>query len=151
VEDGIILRIDLEGPWGNSKLGTVSEIMNHYGSPTKVFLDTLGYKFHADDVYPFHVVLFYPEKGFLIRYYDEAELIDDYLIGCIQVDSGTPMLWAPNLELTFIEALGTQRSAQYYKLLEEATEMDVETFYQTYLDPDTETCIETSAELWKNR
>jgi hypothetical protein len=39
----------------------------------------------------------------------------------------------------------------YYKLLGKATEMEVETFYQTYLDPDTEICIETPAELWMDR
>lgn len=151
VRDGIILRIYPEGPWGTSKIGTVSEILNSYGSPTEVLLDTLGYVFVAGDNYPFHVVLFYPEKGMLIRYYDEAELTDGYLIGCIQEDSGTPILWSSKLELTFIEALGRRHSAQYYKLLEEVTEMDVETFYQTYLDSDTEICIETPTELWLDR
>jgi hypothetical protein len=38
-----------------------------------------------------------------------------------------------------------------YRPLEEVAEMTVETFYQTYLDPDTETCIETPVELWLDR
>lgn len=151
VRDEIIVKITLEGPWGTSNIGTVSEILNNYGPPTEVLLSTLGYVFHAGDDYPFHIVLFYPEKGMLIRYFDDAELIDDHLTGCIQEDSGTPVLWSPNLKLTFIEALGKQNSAQYYKSLEEATDMDLETFYQTYLDPNTDVCIETPGELWMDK
>lgn len=149
VEDGVIVEIKPEGPWGDRKVDTVSEILSAYGRPTEVWLDTVGYTFGS--YYPFGIALFYPEKGILARYWDEADLINDYLIGCPQVDSATLELWSPKWNLSFEETLSRQQGIQYYKPLSEVTGMDVETFYQTYLDPDTETCIETPAELWMDR
>ncbi len=150
VRDGIIVKIRLDGPWGTTKINTVSEILNNYGLPTEIWLNTWGYTF-GNNYYPFSVALFYPELGILVRYSDEhAKLVDGYVTGCPQNNSGTLWLWAPERELTFIESLGKQRG-QHHKPLEEVSEMDIETFYQTYLDPDTETCIETPAELWMDR
>ncbi len=150
VRDGIIVKIRLDGPWGTTKIDTVSEILHNYGSPTEIWLETWGYTF-GNNYYPFSVALFYPELGILVRYSDEdAKLVDGYVTGCPQNDSGTLWLWVPEHELTFIESLGKQQG-QHYKPLEEVSEMDVEIFYQTYLDPDTETCIETPAELWMDR
>jgi len=151
IYDGIVMIIHPEMPQGISKIYTISQILNVYGRPPEVWLDALGVSF--SDYFPFRVVLFYPEKGILVKYVDDTEFVDDNLRGCPQDNSGKLTLWSPNLELTFAgalngtNALGTY-GEQYYKPLEEATEMDVETFYQTYLDPDTETCIETPAELW---
>lgn len=150
VKDGIIVKIEQERPRGIRRINTIAEILKNYGRPKEVWLDTVGYTF-GDSYYPFRVALFYPEMGILIRYFDDAELFDDYLTGCPQRRSGKLTLWSPNLELSFMEALGSQQGAQYNKPLGEATEMDVETFYQTYLDPDTETCIETPVELWLDR
>jgi hypothetical protein len=150
VEDGIIVEIKPEGPWGTRKVDIVSEILSTYGRPTEVWLDTLGENY-GDNYFPFRVALFYPEQGLLVRYFDEAELTDGYVTGCPQEDSATFVLWSPKRNLTFLETLSRQQGVQYYKPLEEVTEMDIETFYQIYLDPDTEICIETPAELWIDR
>jgi hypothetical protein len=145
VEGGIIVEIKPEGPWGARKVDTVSEILSTYGRPPEVWLETWGYTFGS--YYPFAVALSYPEQGILVIYFDQGKLKDGYVIGCLQERSGKLTLWSPKQEITFIESLGQQQD-QYYKPLQEATEMDVEAFYQTYLDPDTETCITTPAELW---
>lgn len=113
-------------------------------------MDTVGYTF-GDSYYPFRIAIFYPEKGILARYLDDGDLTNDYLIGCPQEDSATLVLWSPKRNLSFEETLSRQQGVQYYKPLSEVTGMNVETFYQTYLDPDTETCIETPAELWMDR
>ena len=150
IKDGIIVEIKLESPWGDRKINTISEILTAHGRPTEIWVDTWGYTF-GNDYYPFRVVLFYSHQGILVKFFDEAELTNDYLIGCPQNHSGKLILWSLELGLTFSEALGRQQGPQYYKPLEEVTEMDVETFYQTYLDPNTETCITTPAELWLDR
>lgn len=150
VQNGIIVRIEPEGPWGTMKVDTLAELLDTYGRPTEVWLDTVGYTF-GNSYYPFSIALFYPEKGILARYFDEADLTNEYLIGCPQGASATLVLWAPKRNLSFEETLSRQQGVQYYKPLTEVTGMDVETFYQTYLDPNTETCIETPAELWMDR
>jgi len=154
VYDGIVEVIHLETPREGSGVYIVSDLLNAYGRPQEVWIDTLSVSF--DEFFPFRVVLYYPEKGILIKYLDDAEFADDHLIGCPQNHSGKLTLWSPQLELTFAEALnGTNAlgtyGENYYKPLAEATEIDVETFYQTYLDPDTETCIKTPVELWMDR
>ncbi len=154
VNDGVIEIIHPERPRGTSKIFTISEILNTFDRPTEVWIDTIGVTF--GDYFPFRITLFYPEKGILVRYFDDAGFSDDHLTGCPQDHSGKLTLWATELNLTFAEALNGTRGLgtfgeQYNKPLEEVTEMDVEAFYQTYLDPDTETCIETSAELWMDR
>jgi hypothetical protein len=35
-----------------------------------------------------------------------------------------------------------------YRSLEEATEMSIEQFYQIFVQPDNQTCLETPADLW---
>ncbi|MEZ4594150.1 MAG: hypothetical protein R3D55_23860 [Chloroflexota bacterium] len=153
VQDGVIVKIQPE-PSHRMPFTVISEILDDYGLPSEIWLDTYGYS-HGE-LNPFRLVLFYPEKGILARYFDDAEFEDDDVVGCFSNHTGAVVLWAPDLELTFAEALNGTRALgtygeQYYKPLEEATDMDIETFYQTYLDPDTETCIETPAELWMDR
>ena len=154
INDGKVMIIEPEAPRVGSKIYTVSKILSTYGRPTKVMIDTYGYPHEGPN--PFRLVLFYPDKGILVNYGDFADFVDGYVVGCIQIGNGSVVLWSPKQNLSFAEALNGTRGLgtfgeQYYKPLEEATEMDIETFYQTYLDPDTETCIETPAELWMDR
>lgn len=154
VDNGKIAIIYPEQPQETSKIYSISEILNTYGPPTEVWIDTIGFSF--SEYFPFRVVLFYPEKGILIKYLDDADFTNEYLIGCPQERSGKLTLWSPEMEMSFPEALnGTNalgtHGEQYYKPLEEATDMDLETFYKTYLDPNTDVCIETPAELWMDK
>lgn len=153
VNDGIVEIIQPETP-NEMSLTIISDVLRTYGQPSEVWIDTYGYSLGEID--PFRVVLFYPEKGILLRYFDDADFQNDQVVGCFAGYRGAIVLWAPELEFTFAEALNGTRALgtygeQYYKPLEDASEMDVETFYQTYLDPDAETCIETPAELWMDR
>ncbi|MCB9422831.1 MAG: hypothetical protein H6667_23735 [Ardenticatenaceae bacterium] len=154
IENGIVTLIESASLRPSSKIHSVSEILNTYGRPAEVKIDTYGYS-HGE-INLFHAALFYPEKGILVAYGSSADFIDDYVQGCIQNSTGAVVVWAPEKELSFAEALNGTRGLgtfgeQYYKPLQEATDMDIETFYQTYLDPDTDTCIETPAELWMDR
>ncbi|MCC6607333.1 MAG: hypothetical protein IT327_29270 [Anaerolineae bacterium] len=141
-------------PLPSNRIYTVAEILKTYGRPAEIKLDTYGYAHEGPN--PFRIALYYPSLGILVRYGNYADFVDENVVGCIQSGTGFPVLWDPINTLTFAQALNGTRGLgtfgeQYYKPLEEATEMDVETFYQTYLDPDTETCIETPAELWMDR
>lgn len=148
VHNGIVTNIRPELPdrmlWIN-----ISQILSMYGDPSEIWIDTYGTSYGEID--PFRLVLFYPEKGFLVRYFDDADFINNYVVGCFGGYFGAIHIWAPELGLTFNEALNVNYSPQYYKPLEEVTELDIETFYQAHLDPNTEICIETPIELWQDR
>ena len=154
IVNGKVMLIESEAPRPSSKIYTVSKILNMYGRPKEVQIETYAYS-HGE-INTFSIALFYPDKGILVRYGALANFLDDYVSGCVGSGTGSVVVWSPEQNLSFAEALNGTRGLgtfgeQYYKSLEEATEMDIETFYQTYLDPDTETCIETPAELWMDR
>ena len=153
IDNGKITIIQPEIPRNMSQT-IISEVLRIYGQPSEVWLDTYGYS--LGEVNPFRLVLFYPDKGILVRYFDDADFQNEQVVGCFSGHTGAIVLWDPELNLTFAEALNGTRALgtygeQYYKPLEDATEMSVETLYQTYLDPDTGTCIETPTELWMDR
>lgn len=152
--NGKVMLIDSEAPRPSSKIYTVSKILNVYGRPKEVQIETYAYS-HGE-INTFSIAIFYPDKGILVRYGASANFLDDYVSGCVGSGTGSVVVWSPEKNLSFAEALNGTRGLgtfgeQYYKPLEETTEMDIETFYQTYLDPDTDTCIKTPTELWMDR
>lgn len=153
IDDGKIVIVQPEIP-NRLPRTIISEVLKNYGQPSEVWIETYGYS--PGEIDPFRLVLFYPDKGILVRYFDDGDFQNDYVIGCFAGYTGAIVLWAPELELNFAEALnginalGTY-GEQYYKPLEETTEMDLETFYKTFLDPNTDICIETPAELWMDK
>lgn len=99
---------------------------------------------------PFTVILFYPAKGIVAGYSDNGERVGDLVYGCPQEDPALVLrLSSPYLDVTF-EQIKDRTSAlrSEYLSLEEATGMDVATFYQTFQNPDNTTCLETPADLW---
>ena len=137
---------------------TLSTILSTYDLPSEVWISSYGYSIEGE--IPFTTVLFYSESVMLLKYYTNATLVEldgvPHVKGCIQDKSVSIMsLWAPEVDITFSEAVnhttGMNPDEGYlYRPLEEVTDMSVETFYQIFLDPDTETCIETPAEIWVN-
>lgn len=136
----------------------LSSILSTYGEPSEIWLSSYGHDDFGE--IPFTVVLFYSEDVMLLKYYTNASLVEvdglSIVKGCIQDKTVSSMsLWSPEVEFTFAEGVnkttGVNPSAGYlYRPLEEVTEMTIETFYQTFLDPDTDVCIETPAEIWVN-
>jgi hypothetical protein len=71
--------------------------------------------------------------------------------GCPQAyPVSTLRLWTPNSDFTF-EQLVSNSSAfnREYLFLEESTEMDVTTFYETFKKSDNTTCLDTPTNLWR--
>ena len=120
-----------------------------YGQPTEVWLST--YPTSIENDLPFGVVLFYPAKGIVAAYGDNGERVGDLVHGCPQANPAFYLrLSAPNLDITF-ERIKDRTSAlkREYLSLEEATGMDVATFYQIFQNPENTICLETPADLWR--
>lgn len=151
VRNGIIEMIATDA--GDSFRYTLPELLTSHGQPAEVWIRT--FKETPGSTLPFHLVLVYSQQGIMAHYYDTAEKKDDQLQGCPQGSGYRPLLWlwSSDQKMTFMEAAKKAvrfglDEAQYYRPLEEATGMAIETFYQTFKDPTNTTCLETPSEMW---
>jgi hypothetical protein len=157
VRNGIVEEIITEVSIGDTPSGyltpyILSTFLTTYGQPSAVWLFTYSSPFEENDL-PFVVALAYPEKGIIGLYSDNGIRQGDLVHGCPQEDPVSILkLWSPNLNLAFEQiksgssAIGADRE---YLTLEEATGMDVTTFYEIFKNPDNTTCLETPANLWR--
>jgi hypothetical protein len=154
VRNGIVEMIDTRVSIGDTPPGYLTayllpEFLTTYGSPPEVWLSTYNSAFENNEL-PFAIVLFYPEQGIAAFYGTLGSREGEMVRGCPQQGPAAFLsLWHPPLNYTFTEV---QRGAGIYNAdflaLEEATAMDVTTFYETFKDADNTTCLETPAVLW---
>jgi hypothetical protein len=158
IQDDIIEKITAQvGPIAYPNY-TLAKILSTYGTPNEIWISSYGYSIEGE--IPFTTVLFYSDAVMLLKYYTNASLIEvdgeSIVRGCIQDKSVSSLgLWPPDEVLTFEDAVnettGMNPSEGYlYRPLEDVTDMTIDTFYQTFLEPNAEICIETPAEIWVN-
>ena len=142
--------------YGNSQFAEdwrvymLPQILEAYGLPSQIFLGLGGAAWM-----PFDLVLFYPEKGFLVQYSGSAERSEGgtFLVYPHRAEI-TLDLWVPEQYMSLEDVPGvgsyTYAAGEMSRLhsLEEATGMSVEQFYETFVQPENETCLETPVDLW---
>ena len=153
VRDGII-EVIITDP-GDSQSYTLPQVLAAYGQPTAIWIRTFSAVADRDDgVVPFFVLLHYQQEGFLIRYVGFTHKEDGQIPICPQQAGGVLWLWSPKREMTLtdIANIGVggfpTDEVSDYRSLEEATGMSVEEFYQTFMQPDNQTCLETPVDMW---
>lgn len=129
------------------------EMLNTYGQPDDILVSAYYEPRYSD--YMAVIVLFYLQKGILVRYYgDSGGIIGDKILRCPQKATYPWLnLWAPSLNLTLDEAAKRYLDTMNwptYRTLEDATGMSVETFYKTFKDVNNTTCLELSTADWPN-
>jgi hypothetical protein len=149
LEDGVIASIEahvLQTPSYQP-----SAILNTYGPPTAVWLLTVNAP--REGHWGFLMVLFYSQHGFMLEYSGEGTQQDNNVRGCGFEQTKLLLLkvWSPGEELTYPQAVS--RTVQFppttfQRSLEEATELNIETFYETFKVPGTPLCLETPLNLW---
>jgi hypothetical protein len=130
------------------------QLLAVYGQPPQVFLKTYS---NAPDSLPFSLLLLYPDRGILVKYngpigeegkhygpIEEGEMIRI----CPWRAEINLWLWSPDNAMTIDRVTGGYIDMDDYRSLEDATGMSIEQFYQTFSQPDNQTCLETPAELW---
>ncbi len=133
-------------------------ILSTYGIPSDIliapFPDDPDYP--SDAKIPFSIVLFYQDKGIFVEYILPKEKIGKYLVGCPKKAGYlTVIVWPPDQHLS-IEIVASMNSGlgmntlnvDYFKAIENATEMTPEDFYQIFKNPNNTTCIETPKNIW---
>jgi hypothetical protein len=136
---------------GDGFLYMLSQMLTTYGQPSEVLLETFTGTPDGGRP-PFSLLLFYPEKGILVRYHGPAEKTGKTLRLCpSQADVGL-VLWSPESSMTLdhLPNLGNEivGDMSWFRSLEEATGMSVEQFYQSFARPNNKRCLETPADMW---
>jgi hypothetical protein len=149
-QDGRIIMVEIH--FGNIRAYTLNDLLSTYGQPADVRIRTFGTE-HQGNV-PFYLLLFYPEKGILARYDNvDAEIVGNKVRKCFREENLRDLaLWSPEMVLDFEQATQQTVNIKFrdgFPLLslEEATGMDLPTFYEKFQDP-TSSCLETPANLW---
>lgn len=154
VEEGVVVSMDVSTRYYLGYAYRLSAFLQTYGPPDEIWLSTYSTEYPIG-VLPFLVALFYPEQGILVNYFPEANFVGDEVHAC-QLDRPPTSLglWASEQKvMNYIEAarffgLNPGEPGILHMPIEEATEMDVQTFYETFKAPGSGVCLETPKELW---
>lgn len=153
VENNLVKLIEISP--GNMSLYPLSEILSTYGQPSHTWIKTTSYTYLDPKTFRFELILFY--DGIMISYIAEAKPAGENLQACFsnQIYANALALWAPTPNLDYFEA--SQMSPIFrlanltppiYRFVEDATQFDLETFYQNFRDPSGLNCLDTPNELW---
>lgn len=155
VQDGVVEAIDThvsigDTPPGYLDLYTLPNLLTTYGPPAEIWLSTHSKPFENNEL-PFRLLLFFPQQGIMALFSDNGVKNGEYVSGCPQQNPASFLtVWFSKLAWTFEEV---KNGASVYNVdylrLEDTTDWDVTTFYETFKNPDNTTCIETEAELWR--
>lgn len=127
------------------------QMLTNYGQPSEVFLETFT---GAPDGGrpPFSLLLFYPEKGILVRYFGLVEKREKILRVCLSQADVSLWLWSPEHSMTLdrLANLGNEPvgDMSWFRPLEEVTNMSVEQFYQSFVRSNNTKCLETPVDMW---
>jgi hypothetical protein len=148
--DGIVDSIVIYETFPSPFYNTISNFLSSVGPPEEVWVSaSLGL---YEDMHPFRVQLFYPHRGILVSFSDNANLVGNKLESCSQGDDGgTLFIWASGADKTFENWRYITRWGSYnalYLPLDAATGMDVETFYETFKKPTNQVCLRTTIDIW---
>jgi hypothetical protein len=126
-------------------------ILEVYGQPSEVGI--YSYRNEFNESRPASIILCYAERGIMLEYVGGGgvDTVGEDVQICPLWTYNFIYLWSPALELTFDEAINMfldTENLPYLRILQTATDMSVEVFYQMYSDPNTTTCLETPVSLW---
>ena len=139
-----------------------SRIMQQFGEPVQVFLNYNPTSVRGDTFYS--LILFYPDQGIMIKYYDRIEEQGANFRFCPnEASSAFLWLWAPSDSNVFPDDLYSNGSASgdqldiaksyfqtEYHPLHEVTRIDVATFRQMLQQAEAPVCLEAPFALWEH-
>jgi hypothetical protein len=155
IQDGIVNEIGIYN-YDLAPAYYFHEFLATYGQPGEVWLRTYS---RPDDYgsQPFLFELFYPDQGILVEFsggggQNHGNVIRNCFTG-MGMKYPSIYLWSPEKKMSFEEAAKEFldiKSLPAPRSILDATGMDVQTFYETFVNPDNTTCLETPADIWPN-
>jgi len=133
---------------------TLPEILKSYGSPKEVLIATYSLQPLGWPAF-FEIQLFYPNHGFLIVYHTLMEFAkNEYIQGCPSKGSIGISLWEADKYASIKDIPNEIRenvsgfSLSTYLQIDKATNMNTESFYNSFKNDDGTLCLETPSVLW---
>ncbi len=120
------------------------QVLNRHGEPSQVYIQLVPPIERDAPVY-YQLWLVYDHLGFYIVYTGPAVYEPPIMRACLRFDEVTAIalrLQSPRPGESVLE------SPELLRTLEEATGMDVETFYETFRNADSDVCLESPASIW---
>ena len=135
---------------------SLSAILTTYGQPSEVWLRSQSYTNPETGTLWVSIYLWYPVYGFILGYSQPYSNManDGTITSCLGVETRMKIaIWEPNQVnmLNYMQAaqkITWFRPSGYELPLEEATNLTLETFYNTYQDPSMAPCFQTPKEIW---
>jgi hypothetical protein len=128
----------------------VSSIFTSHGPPEMIFLDTTRITADPATRYPFVLWIVYPQQGFLIRYEGNNTEVGGDIVVCPMQSRIEIKIWDVKTfdYEEFIEndeAAGISLGPQP---IQDVTEFNIGSFYETFRSVPVDTCFETPASIW---
>ena len=151
VQDDVVQKIELE--MGKVARYQLSKILNDLGQPYDVWIST--YSMALEGSLPFSAMLYYPQQAVLVHFASEAEVEGDFVVGCPQdAPAFNLVLWRVEKQYKSFDAvvndtlwLGSFNDWNYQRL-ENVTDIDPASFFETFKVAGNTTCIKSKAEHW---
>ena len=127
------------------------EMLNTYGQPDNILISAYYEPRYSE--YMVEVAIFYIQQGILVIYNDnEVRTIGDKIQVCPQKATYPYLnLWSPALHMTLEEASNRYLDTKNwpaYQSLQDATGMEIESFYNTFMEKNNASCLELSTSDW---
>lgn len=123
---------------------SLDQVLIRYGEPSQVMLQ-LTPPMEAGSPAGYALDIYYDELGIAVRYLALATYEEMMIRACPVFDHITGIdLWlqSPEEEASLVGRAIAPDEMAYFRPLEEATGMSLETFYDTFSNPDIQVCLE---------
>lgn len=128
---------------------SLDQVLTRYGEPSQVMLEL--WPNPPEPYYPYRLFVLYEGLGILIEYEGPAIPGETFQV-CPEFEQVAYLcLWLQSheQERSLLQLAGLDPLEQAQMLpLEEATGMDVHTFYETFRQAGTEACLQSPTEVW---
>jgi hypothetical protein len=149
-------------PYYDELLGQfhVSSILTTYGPPSELLIRPFPtYPEHPDWDYPFVFVLLYSKQGFLVEYISARDETAENYVGCPQKAHIDISTWYPDNPMSLKQAVqyfsgiySIQKSnVDRFQSINEVSDMNIDDFYATFKDSNTDECVITPKSLWNEQ
>jgi len=131
----------------------VDRILEQYGSPERVFIETAYHGVMDPYNIYFALTLAYPQQKFIIQYVWMATRSGENTVACIQdrstllsINAEMNSQWADSQIIENI--YGSSDDTQYVKPLEEVTDLTIAKFTEEFKSISGDECIATPGKYW---
>ena len=125
---------------------SLDQVLTRYGEPSQVHIQLVPAIEPGAPVY-YNLALVYDHLGFFINYEGPAVHEPPVMRACPRFEEVTLIVLELQVSRPGESVLEPQEEYPF-PTLEEATGMNVDAFYEVFRDADSDTCLESPAEMW---